>query len=177
MGEDAKVWLHFLHRPFSIRILQILKETRKCLRMLPQTLSLWVWQLTMNLWFSPQFKNLQFFEWNIRFPVTINVEVRCYLATGRTHQIRVHLLHLGFPTANDSTWTQTKVIKWENIRCLHLFFFLRLLWGWASSCGELSIFRCDSRVSYLIPRFIASSSTPRIRFATGTLQESFPSFW
>jgi len=30
--------------------------------------------------------------------------VRCYPATGRTHQIRVHLLHLGFPIANDSCY-------------------------------------------------------------------------
>ncbi|CAJ1337431.1 unnamed protein product [Effrenium voratum] len=30
--------------------------------------------------------------------------VRCFPATGRTHQIRVHLLHLGFPIANDSCY-------------------------------------------------------------------------
>lgn len=30
--------------------------------------------------------------------------VRCYPSTGRTHQIRVHLLHLGYPIANDSCY-------------------------------------------------------------------------
>jgi len=30
--------------------------------------------------------------------------VRCFPATGRTHQIRVHLRHLGYPIANDSCY-------------------------------------------------------------------------
>lgn len=30
--------------------------------------------------------------------------VRCFPCTGRTHQIRVHLLHLGYPIANDSCY-------------------------------------------------------------------------
>lgn len=37
--------------------------------------------------------------------------VRCRLETGRTHQIRVHLTHLGFPLIGDSVYTGRTTIK------------------------------------------------------------------
>mmetsp|Transcript_11963 Transcript_11963/g.26603 ORF Transcript_11963/g.26603 Transcript_11963/m.26603 type:complete len:467 (-) Transcript_11963:70-1470(-) len=43
------------------------------------------------------------FEWAWAAPGGESV-VRCFPATGRTHQIRVHLLHLGHPIANDSCY-------------------------------------------------------------------------
>ncbi|KAG0570465.1 hypothetical protein KC19_6G164400 [Ceratodon purpureus] len=37
--------------------------------------------------------------------------VRCMPQTGRTHQIRVHLQHLGFPIANDALYLHSNVAK------------------------------------------------------------------
>lgn len=41
------------------------------------------------------------------------------LETGRTHQIRVHLAHIGHPVAGDDVYGPKKVISYLNGQCLH----------------------------------------------------------
>lgn len=43
--------------------------------------------------------------------------VRCYLHTGRTHQIRVHLSTLGYPLAGDDLYGGS--LTWQQKQCLH----------------------------------------------------------
>lgn len=45
--------------------------------------------------------------------------IRCRLETGRTHQIRVHLSHIGHPIAGDDVYGPKKVIERLNGQCLH----------------------------------------------------------
>lgn len=45
--------------------------------------------------------------------------LRCVLETGRTHQIRVHLAHIGHPVAGDPVYGPRKVITELNGQCLH----------------------------------------------------------
>lgn len=45
--------------------------------------------------------------------------VRLRLETGRTHQIRVHMSHIGHPLAGDYVYGCKKVIKSLNGQCLH----------------------------------------------------------
>ncbi len=45
--------------------------------------------------------------------------IRCVLETGRTHQIRVHMTHLGHPLAGDDVYGPKKVITNLNGQCLH----------------------------------------------------------
>lgn len=45
--------------------------------------------------------------------------VRLRLETGRTHQIRVHMAHIGHPVAGDSVYGPKKIIKSLNGQCLH----------------------------------------------------------
>lgn len=45
--------------------------------------------------------------------------VRLLLATGRTHQIRVHMAYIGHPIAGDDVYGVKKVIKKLNGQCLH----------------------------------------------------------
>jgi pseudouridine synthase, RluA family len=45
--------------------------------------------------------------------------VRFKLETGRTHQIRVHMSHMGHPIAGDSVYGPKKVIEKLNGQCLH----------------------------------------------------------
>lgn len=45
--------------------------------------------------------------------------VRCWPETGRTHQIRVHLLHLGYPISNDPLYAHPVWESPENYRSSH----------------------------------------------------------
>ncbi len=45
--------------------------------------------------------------------------LRLKLKTGRTHQIRVHMAHIGHPVAGDPVYGPKKVIKALNGQCLH----------------------------------------------------------
>lgn len=45
--------------------------------------------------------------------------IRCILETGRTHQIRVHMSHIGHSVAGDQVYGPKKVIKQLNGQCLH----------------------------------------------------------
>ncbi len=46
-------------------------------------------------------------------------EVECRLKTGRTHQIRVHLAHIGHPVAGDAVYGPRDVITRLEGQCLH----------------------------------------------------------
>lgn len=45
--------------------------------------------------------------------------IRCKLETGRTHQIRVHMAHIGHPVAGDDVYGPKKVITELGGQCLH----------------------------------------------------------
>ncbi len=45
--------------------------------------------------------------------------IKLRLETGRTHQIRVHMSHIGHPVAGDDVYGPQKVIKSLNGQCLH----------------------------------------------------------
>ena len=45
--------------------------------------------------------------------------VECRLETGRTHQIRVHMAHIGHPVAGDPVYGPKKCITSLNGQCLH----------------------------------------------------------
>ena len=45
--------------------------------------------------------------------------ISCVLETGRTHQIRVHMAHMGHPLAGDDVYGPKKVIESLNGQCLH----------------------------------------------------------
>ncbi|KAJ9072230.1 DRAP deaminase [Entomophthora muscae] len=73
--------------------------------------------------------------------------VKCQPLTGRTHQIRVHLLHLGYPIANDPLYKLTddkdsficELAKEKSQRSIE------------ESCGGEGWTRCDKCQSYLPP--------------------------
>ena len=45
--------------------------------------------------------------------------VRCRLETGRTHQIRVHMAHIGHPILGDTVYGHKKVELGQDTQCLH----------------------------------------------------------
>ena len=45
--------------------------------------------------------------------------VRCKLETGRTHQIRVHMAHIGHPIYGDTVYGQKKAVPGMTGQCLH----------------------------------------------------------
>lgn len=45
--------------------------------------------------------------------------VRCRLETGRTHQIRVHMAHIGHPILGDTVYGHKKPELGQNSQCLH----------------------------------------------------------
>jgi 23S rRNA pseudouridine1911/1915/1917 synthase len=45
--------------------------------------------------------------------------IECRLETGRTHQIRVHMAHLGHPVAGDMVYGNDKKSSYLNGQCLH----------------------------------------------------------
>ena len=47
--------------------------------------------------------------------------IRCRLETGRTHQIRVHMAHIGHPLAGDDVYGPSKVITSLHGQCLHAY--------------------------------------------------------
>ncbi len=47
--------------------------------------------------------------------------IMCRLETGRTHQIRVHMAHIGHPIAGDDVYGPSKVINELHGQCLHAY--------------------------------------------------------
>ncbi len=45
--------------------------------------------------------------------------VRCHLETGRTHQIRVHMAHIGHPILGDTVYGHKKPELGQDTQCLH----------------------------------------------------------
>ena len=45
--------------------------------------------------------------------------VRCHLETGRTHQIRVHMAHIGHPILGDTVYGRKKPELGQSSQCLH----------------------------------------------------------
>ena len=58
-------------------------------------------------------------HWEVieRFPGYTHV--RCKLETGRTHQIRVHMAHIGHPIYGDTVYGQKKAVPGMTGQCLH----------------------------------------------------------
>ena len=62
-----------------------------------------------------------------------HTHVRCYLHTGRTHQIRVHLSALGYPLAGDDLYGGA--LTWRTKQCLHaseLYFIHPITQKWTA---------------------------------------------
>jgi 23S rRNA pseudouridine1911/1915/1917 synthase len=45
--------------------------------------------------------------------------IRCRLETGRTHQIRVHMAHIGHPILGDAVYGRKKPELGQDSQCLH----------------------------------------------------------
>ena len=48
-----------------------------------------------------------------------HTHVRCQLETGRTHQIRVHMAHIGHPILGDTVYGAKKPVAGLQGQCLH----------------------------------------------------------
>lgn len=55
-----------------------------------------------------------------RYPGFTYLELK--LETGRTHQIRVHMAHIGHPVAGDTVYGSKKAIESLNGQCLHAYY-------------------------------------------------------
>ena len=64
-------------------------------------------------------------HWEVLEPLGAYTHLRCRLETGRTHQIRVHLSHIGYPLFGDTlygggrTKTEEQYAKLSGGQCLH----------------------------------------------------------
>ena len=58
-------------------------------------------------------------HWEVLARYRDHTHLRCRLETGRTHQIRVHLAHIGHPLAGDIVYGRGKADKGLAGQCLH----------------------------------------------------------
>ena len=74
--------------------------------------------------------------------------VRCKLKTGRTHQIRVHMAHIGHPIYGDTVYGQKKAVPGMTGQCLHAV-GLRFLHPRTNEVVELSCSLNDEIAAFL----------------------------
>ena len=58
-------------------------------------------------------------HWEVLEPLRGCTHVRCRLETGRTHQIRVHMAHIGHPILGDTVYGAKKPVPGLTGQCLH----------------------------------------------------------
>ena len=58
-------------------------------------------------------------HWEVIEPLRGCTHVRCKLETGRTHQIRVHMAHIGHPILGDTVYGAKKPVPGLTGQCLH----------------------------------------------------------
>ncbi|MBO5670810.1 MAG: RluA family pseudouridine synthase, partial [Clostridia bacterium] len=58
-------------------------------------------------------------HWEVLARYTGYTHIRCILETGRTHQIRVHMAHIGHPLLGDMVYGRKKAEKGLEGQCLH----------------------------------------------------------
>lgn len=78
---------------------------------------------------------------------TMNYEqftlVNCFPLTGRTHQIRVHLKHIGFPIVSDEKYGGRKTVRLDRRWCPRQFLHAALLELNHPKTGERMIFQSE----------------------------------
>ncbi len=74
--------------------------------------------------------------------------VRCKLETGRTHQIRVHMAHIGHPIYGDTVYGQKKAVSGMTGQCLHAV-GLRFIHPRTEEAVELSCSLNDEFIAFL----------------------------
>ncbi len=74
--------------------------------------------------------------------------VRCKLETGRTHQIRVHMAHIGHPIYGDTVYGQKKAVSGMTGQCLHAV-GLRFIHPRTEDAVELSCNLNDEFIAFL----------------------------
>ena len=58
-------------------------------------------------------------HWEVVAPLAGHTHLRCRLETGRTHQIRVHMAHIGHPILGDTVYGAKKPVPGLTGQCLH----------------------------------------------------------
>ena len=58
-------------------------------------------------------------HWEVLERFSGYTHVRCRLETGRTHQIRVHMAHIGHPILGDTVYGAKKPVAGLTGQCLH----------------------------------------------------------